>query len=378
VKRLHVGVNLVWLVPGIVGGSEEYTTRLVAAMHDAPPDDIDLTLFVLRPFVDTYPELVDAFPTVVCPINGRSKAMRIVAEASWLAVQARRRGVDVLHHAGGTIPLLRTTPSMLTVHDLQPLVLPDNFSHLKQWYLRWRLPPSVRKARLLATLTAYTRTAIVRRLNVSVDDIDLIPPGYTAALDEDPDGDPAQRYELDGPFFLYPAITYPHKNHEVLLRAFAEVVKVRPDALLVLTHRDAQMEPFLTDLAVSLGVAHRVRRLGFIERGNLNWLYKHAVALTFPSLFEGFGLPVLEAMGHGCPVIAADATALPEVVGESGVLLDPHDAGAWAQTMLELLTDETRRGWLAEAAIARTAEFRWADSAERLVHAYRRVGERLR
>src|SRR5581483_12014149 len=139
--------------------------------------------------------------------------------------------------------------------------------------------------------------------------------------------------DLDGPFFLYPAITYAHKNHSVLVTAFADVVRHRPDALLVLTGGPAEMEHELSDRAVALGIAHRIRRLGRIPRGNLTWLYRNATALTFPSRFEGFGLPVLEAMGHGCPVIAAAAAALPEVVGDSGMLLPPDDPGAWAAAM---------------------------------------------
>jgi alpha-1,3-rhamnosyl/mannosyltransferase len=375
VKRLHIGVNLLWLVPGVVGGSEEYTTRLLSARLEHPPDDIDLTLFVLRPFVDAYPDLVSAYPTVVCPISGNSKAIRIAAEATWLALGARRRRVDLMHHAGGTIPLLRTTPSLLTIHDLQPLLLPDNFSRAKQAYLRWRLPVSARKSRLVATLTEYTMGTIVKRLRVPVDRVEIVSPGYTSALAEEPDGDPQTTYDITGPFFLYPAITYPHKNHELLLRAFAVVVKEHPDALLVLTHRPAQMERHLEDLAATLDIQRNIRRLGHIDRGDLNWLYKHAVALTFPSRFEGFGLPVLEAMGHGCPVIAAAATALPEVVGPSGVLLSPDDPDAWAAAMIDLLTNEPRRAWLAEAAIARTAEFRWSSSAVQLRRLYERAGE---
>ena len=376
--RLHVGVNLLWLVPGVVGGSEEYTTRLLIARLEQPPDGTDLTLFVLRPFADAYPELVAAYPTVVCPISGRSKAIRIAAEATWLDVQARRRRVDLMHHAGGTIPLLRSRPSMLTIHDLQPLLLPDNFSKAKQAYLRWRLPVSARKARLVVTLTEYTLATIVTRLNVPIERVEIVAPGYTSALAEEPDGDPRTTYDITGPFFLYPAISYPHKNHELLLRALAAVVKAHPDVLLVLTHRPAQMERHLRDLAASLGIEDNLRRLGHIDRGDLNWLYKHAVALTFPSRFEGFGLPVLEAMGHGCPVIAAAATALPEVVGASGVLLSPDDPDAWAAAMIELVTNDVRRDWLAEAAIARTAEFRWSSSAHQLQRAYERAGQGLR
>jgi alpha-1,3-rhamnosyl/mannosyltransferase len=377
VRKLHIGVNLLWLVPGVVGGSEEYTTRLLAARLENPPDEFDLTLFVLRPFVDAYPELVAAYPTVVCPISGDSKLIRIAAEATWLAVQGRRRKVDLMHHAGGTIPLLRSQPSMVTIHDLQPLLLPDNFSRAKQMYLRWRLPPSARKARLVVTLTDYTLATIVKRLNVPVERVEIVAPGYTSALAEEPVGDPQQMYDITGPFFLYPAITYPHKNHELLLKAFATVVQTHPDALLVLTHRAAQMERHLEQLAAKLGIEASIRRLGHIDRGDLNWLYQHAVALTFPSRFEGFGLPVLEAMGHGCPVIAAATTALPEVIGVSGVLLSPDDPDAWAAAMIDLLTNNARREWLAEAAIARTAEFRWSSSAHQLQQAYERAGEGL-
>jgi alpha-1,3-rhamnosyl/mannosyltransferase len=138
------------------------------------------------------------------------------------------------------------------------------------------------------------------------------------------------------------------------------------------------MEKRLLDLAAALGIEQNLRRLGHIDRGDLNWLYKEAVALTFPSRFEGFGLPVLEAMGHGCPVIAASVTALPEVVGPSGVLLSPDDPDAWAAAMIEVLTNSARRQWLAEAAIARTAEFRWSASAHQLQRAYERAAARLR
>jgi alpha-1,3-rhamnosyl/mannosyltransferase len=162
-----------------------------------------------------------------------------------------------------------------------------------------------------------------------------------------------------------------------LVRAFAAVLEQRPDALLVLTHRPAEAEPEVNELIDALGIRGQVRRLGHIDRGDLNWMYRNAAALTFPSKFEGFGLPVLEAMGHGCPVIAADATALPEVVGASGVLVDPDDVDAWAAAMLDLLTDVERREWLREAAFARTAEFRWSASAAELRRAYLRAGAAL-
>jgi alpha-1,3-rhamnosyl/mannosyltransferase len=366
-------VNLLWLVPGVVGGSEEYTTRLLQAVseRDRASDGLDVTLFVIRPFLETYPDLARAFPTVVCPLSGRSKAARIAAESSWLLAQARRRRVDLLHHAGGTIPLVRATSSLVSIHDLQPLLMPDNFSGLKQVYLRRRLPPSAKHARLIVSPSDYSRRTIVGLLDVLADRTVVVPPGYTARLAEAPQRDPRTTYQLDRPFFLYPAITYPHKNHLTLVRAFAETTAKGADALLVLTHRADTMEAEVLQLIGGLGLRARVRRLGHVPRGDLDWLYANATALTFPSRFEGFGLPVLEAMGNGCPVIAANATALPDVVGDAGLLVDADDVPGWASAMFELATDEDRRESLAVAGRARVGRFQWASSAEALVEAYR-------
>jgi alpha-1,3-rhamnosyl/mannosyltransferase len=373
---LRVGMNLLWLVSGVVGGSEEYTVRLLLAMAEHQPDDLELTLFVNRSFTASYPDVVAAFPTVVCPAVERSKALRIAAEATWLLVQARRRHLDLLHHAGGTIPLLRATPSVTTIHDLQPLLLPDNFSVAKQRYLRWRLPPTVRRSRLLITLTEHSKRTVVERFGRPPDDIVLVPPGYTVTLSEAPEGDPIVRYAIDGPFFVYPAITYPHKNHALLLRAFALLLERHPEALLVLTGGEAGEEANVTADIRRLGIADRVRRVGRVPRGDLDWLFHNAIALTHTSRFEGFGLPVLEAMGHGCPVLAAATTAVPEVVGDAAILLPPDDAAAWADAMAEVLEDEDTQVRLRAAGAKRVAEFQWDESAVRLAGAYRTAASR--
>ena len=371
---LRVGVNLLWLVPGVVGGSEEYTTRLLSGVAERAPDDIELVLFVARSFAAAYPALVGEFETVVAPPDRVSKPVRIGLESSWLAVRARRARLDLLHHAGGTIPPIRLTPAVVTIHDLQPLLLPANFRPVKQAYLRWRLPASAKASRLVITLTEHARRSVVERLGIESSRVVVVPPGFTLALNEVAESDPATTYAIDRPFFLFPAITYPHKNHLTLVRAFAKVVAEQPEVLLVLTSGPAQMEDAIKQDVARLGIDASVRRLGRIPRGDLDWLVRHATALTFPSRFEGFGLPVLEAMGNGCPVIAADATALPEVVGEGGVLVDPDDVDGWAAAMLEVLGDADRREWLIEAGLAQTARYQWAAATNALLDAYRRAG----
>ena len=372
-RPVRVGANLLWLVPGVVGGSEEYSVRLLEALARLPRDEVAVTLFVNRELQVAHPDLADAFPTVVGPLTGASRAVRVAAEATWLARQARAEGLDLVHHLGGTMPVVRSTPGLVTIHDLQPFAFPDNFSRVKRAYLRTTVPTSVRRAVAVIALTDFIRSDVVARLDVDPDRILLVPPGIDPPLPIDPTVAKATRARLglgDAPYFLYPAITYAHKNHVTLVRAFARVAAADDRPMLVLTGGPAEAEELLRDEIAELGLGDRVVRTGRIDRSELDALFAEARALTFPSLYEGFGLPVLEAMNRGLPVIASSIAALPEVVGDAGVLVEPTDVDGWADAMSQLLDDDDRRAALAHAGSRRAAEFTWDASGRALTRAY--------
>jgi alpha-1,3-rhamnosyl/mannosyltransferase len=203
-----------------------------------------------------------------------------------------------------------------------------------------------------------------------------VPPGFdgpAAAVAADAEPRVRAAYGLgDAPYFLFPAKTWPHKNHELLLRAFAHVHRARPDAVLVLTGGEAHNESRVREVVRELGIGEAVRRTGRIPERDVDVLYRGAVALAFPSLYEGFGIPVLEAMSRGCPVLAADATALPEVVGGAGLLLAPRDPERWSESMLRVLEDDALRDRLIAAGLRRAREYDWAASAAALADVYRR------
>lgn len=366
---MKVGVNLLWLVPGEVGGSETWVTGLLG--HLAEPrrrPGADVVVFATPALLAAHPWL-EAYDVVQAPsLIGRSRVRRVVAESTWLALAARLAEVDVLHHAGGTIPALRATPALVTIHDLQPLHDPSAFHPVKRRYLHARLRPSATRARLVTVVSRFTADDVVARLDVPADRVALTPP----AVDPDPaaaDVDVAALLRLDRPWFVYPAITYGHKRHATVVRALADV----PDALLVLTGGAGPEELAVRALAERVGVADRVRRPGRVDADVLDCLYRGAVACTFPSSFEAVGLPVLEAMARGCPVLAADATALPEVVGAAGELLPVDDAPAWAAAMRRLLDDDARRGELAALGRERVRAWSPAASGGRLVEAWTRA-----
>jgi len=377
VRRRQVGVNLLWLVPGVVGGSEEYTVRLLTAFAERGDEhpDLDVTLFVNRSLLVAHPALVAAFRTVVAPVPGTNRAVRVAVESTWLAAQARRRGIEVMHHAGGTMPPVRTCPGLVTIHDLQPLDLSDHFSPLKRSYIRLLVPPSVRRARYVVTLTRWTGRDVVRHFGIGEEHLWLVSAGIDlppldagrAALDAALAGHDL----VDRPYFLYPAITYPHKNHETLVRAFALLAADHPEAVLVLTGGFGPSEDAVAHLVARLGIEARVRRPGRVPVGELDALYRGAVAVTFASRYEGFGIPVLEAMSRACPVLASDVGGLPEVVGEGGVLLAPDDVTGWAAAMADVLDDPAHRAALSRAGRERAARFPWGASADALASLYR-------
>jgi alpha-1,3-rhamnosyl/mannosyltransferase len=369
---IRVGVDLLFLRPGEVGGSEEYTVRGLTALAERSVPDLEVTLFVLEAFPEAHPELVAAFPVQVLRSSGRPRPLRVAAESSWLAARTRR--LDAVHFAGGTMPAVRTAPGVLTIHDLQPLELPENFSALKRSFIRLAVPRSARAARLVCTPSESARQSVIRLLDVPGERVRVVPHGIDPApagpLDVADEQAVRERHELGAaPYFLFPAITYAHKNHLLLVDALARMAHT--EALLVLTGGEGPVEDELWERLDTVGVAHRVRRPGRVPRADLDALYRAATGLVFPSRYEGFGNPVAEAMAFGCPVLVADATSLPEVVGDAGMLLPTDDAAAWARAMDRLLDDGAERARLAEAGRARAEHWTWARTAEALEGAYR-------
>jgi len=369
--RRRVGINLLWLRPGEVGGSEESTVASLRALAARDDPDLELRLYVTEPFRRAHPDITSAYPVDVLPLSGipMARVGRIAAETSWLA--ARTRGVDLVHHAGGTAPPLRTAPYVLTVHDLQPLERRATHGLLKRAYLGSAIPLSVRAARLVAVPSEFVRESVLDRIAVDPDRVVVIPHGVDVLSTATPAEVLKVRYRLDGPVVLYPAITYPHKNHAVLVDAFAAVVATHPDALLVLTGGRGGAEDQVRAQVERLGLGDRVRRTGRISAADVAGLYQGAAVVAIPSRYEGFGLPAVEAMAYGAPLVAAAATALPEVVGDAGVLVDPDDSAGWAHAIVELLEAPEHGARLAQAGLARAQQYSWPANAAALAELYR-------
>jgi alpha-1,3-rhamnosyl/mannosyltransferase len=368
-----VGVNLLWLVPGVVGGSEDYLVRSLLALRAYGPSAVDVTVFGLQSLASAHPDLAEAFPLVTLPLRGRLKPARVLAESTWMAVEARRRHFDVVHHGGGVLPVWAPSRTVVTIHDIQPLVFPETFSTAKRLWLQRMLPRAARRADIVVTTSRFVADTVRDRLGAAEERIRLVPP-CPPARRADPEVDGAEvraRLGVGRRYVVYPAITYPHKNHRVLVDALA-----RPewpaDVDLVLTGGSGKAEEDLARQVEQAGLSDRVLRTGRVSRRDLDALLQGAVALVFPSTYEGFGVTVLEGFGEGTPVIASRASALPEVVEGAGLLVDPADPAGWAAAVAVLAGEGPKaRAARSLAGRQRAASFTPARTAKALVAAWR-------
>ncbi len=375
---LRVGMNLMWLRPGEVGGSEVVAVGTVDALRALDEPGLSIQLYAQSSFSRAHPEIVERVPTRTIAVPGGSRGVRVLVETASLPPLVRRDRLDVLHCGGGVVPLGVRVPTLLTLHDVQPLEPGSVFSPLKRAWLNEMIPRSVRRADVVAVPSAFVRDRLVRLVDVDEDKIVVVPHGAPGVGSIDGDSamteDEVRRdFRLEGPYVLYPAITYPHKNHRVLVEALAVCAK-DPDApTLVLTGSAGEADAEIAELIERRGVAHLVRRVGRVTRAEVVALERHASLVAFPSRYEGFGLPVLEAFELDTPLAASSAASLPEVVGDAGVLLDPDDVDGWAEVMMAgsqgafVSAEATRR------RLEQAATFSWDRIVPSLVELYRRV-----
>jgi alpha-1,3-rhamnosyl/mannosyltransferase len=372
---VKVAVNLLWCLPGQVGGSEEYVTRALGALlaEPAPPE---VVLYALPSFAAAHPELTGGAASVVAaPTSGRRRAIRVAVERSWLRRRVGADDVDVVHHAGGTAPFGRRggrPRTVVSIHDIQYVSHPEHFSAVKRRWLAHQVPAAVRRADVLTVPTDWVGDTLVEHVGAERGRIHVLPHPPPRAVAPDPTAIAAarRRYELPGPYLIFPAATYPHKNHGVLLSAMTTLRRTHPELRLVLTGGQGRGEAAVEAAIADRGLAPVVRRTGRVSAAERDALVSGASALVFPSRYEGFGAPVVEAMVAGVPVVASTAAALPEVVGDAGRLVDPDDVAGWVRAIDELLGDAAARAALVAAGHRRSVTFTPERTAAALRGAY--------
>ncbi len=352
---MRIGVNALYLIPGGVGGTETYLRCLVAAMEEAAPHH-EILVFTNRETGALGQH------SAVLPLRARIRPWRILYEQSALPVELARHRIDVLLNPGFTAPLVSRIPQVTVFHDLQHKRHPEYFRWFDLPFWRLLLWASARRSTRLIAVSEATRRDLLCYYGR---DAAVVPHG----VEQEFFSISARRDPAD--FLLYPSTTHPHKNHERLLRVFARLRREHPQLRLVLTGVAGFAEDRVQRAIGELHLEERVERRGWIPRAELIELYRRARGFVYPSLFEGFGMPVLEALAAGVPAACSDIEPLRSLAASHALLFDPGSEEAMLDALRRLLAGEAPQ---TGAEYAR--KFTWRRAAELtlevLEDAYRR------
>jgi glycosyltransferase involved in cell wall biosynthesis len=371
----NIGLNLIYLVPGETGGMEVVARELIEALLDVAPG-LRFTAFVNRETAAAgdgpWGELL---PAITVPVNARRREQWVFGEQVLLPRIGARAGVELMHSLASTAPARGAFRRVVTVHDLIYARFPEAHAGLRGRGMRMLVPLGVRHSQRVIADSQSTREDLIDLLGVPPERIDVAPLGLGAVRRAQPlpEAQTRARFGLgERRVLLSLSAKRPHKNLLALIGALARIPAERRP-LLVLPGYATWHEAELRERASALGVAADVRFEGWLEATELEGLWALADAFVFPSLYEGFGLPVLEAMARGVPVACADASSLPEVAGDAALLFDPRAEEEIAATIECLLGDPPLAERLRAKGRERARRFTWERTARLTLESYARA-----
>jgi glycosyltransferase involved in cell wall biosynthesis len=301
-----------------------------------------------------------------------------------LAKKIREDRPDVLH-VQYTAPLGCSVPVVVSVHDVSFLEHPEYFTRDRAWQLQWTVRRTVRRAAKVLTGSEFSRAAILKVYGDLDEDKVVVVPNAAASefrpiSREAASATVRQRFSIPAPFLLSVGDLQPRKNQIGLIRAFARLVRAYPQLKhnLVLAGKETWFADRVHQAARESGVADRIQFFGFVSDPDLLQLYNACDLFVFPSFYEGFGLPVLEAMACGRAVVCSSTSALPEVVDGAAILCDPYAVDEIVRAIADLLLDSELRGRMERLGSQRAAHFSWQRTAQRTLEVFHEVAERPR
>jgi glycosyltransferase involved in cell wall biosynthesis len=344
---MHVGLNLVFLVPGESGGME--TAARATIPHLAAREDLRLTLFVNREAAGSFGGIADE---VLVPVRAANRVEWVRGEQLLLPGLAARQGCDIVHSMASTAPLRGRFRRVTTIHDLNYRIVPESHFGLRRHGMRLLVPAAARRSHRILVDANSTRDDLREHLGVDPRKVDVVPLGVAA---------PAQPERRPERMVLCVGAKRPHKNAVAVVEALAGT-----GLRLVVTGYRSPYDDVLRERAAALGVSLDLPE--WVD--DLDALYARAGVVVVPSLYEGFGLPVLEAMARGVPVVSSNRSALPEVAGDAALLVDPEDRRALRAAIEQALADPQP---LQIKGLERAAAFTWERTAQLTAEAYRRA-----
>lgn len=369
---MRIGINLLYLLPGIVGGTETYASGLINNLACSDTQN-EYIVFVNRESAEWPMPDAPNFIRVVCPVQATNRAQRYFFEQVRLPFLARLYKLQLLHSLGYVGPVILPCKSITSIHDI---VYDYPGTRMRKELLRLLVGLSARSSDHILTLSTNSQRQIASRLHVSLEKITVVP----LAAKKRPDSpnitwpEIKRRLGIEDEYLLAFSSLSPSKNIPRLLRAFAKFRETQQTRVkLVLVGHIPQAGTPLTKLAEELNLNNQVVFTGYLPDDELVLILRNATIFIFPSLYEGFGIPVLEAMAEGVPVVCSNAASLPEIAGNAALLFDPLSVDEIATSIQKLINSPDLRTDLISRGHQNMARFSWRKTADKTLQVYKSV-----
>jgi glycosyltransferase involved in cell wall biosynthesis len=357
-----------------LGGNESYATNLIEALAEVDPHNHYTVLVTKQTAVERF---ANRWANV--SVRATPPHTPLIRIPLTLSAELRRHPVDVLH-VQYTAPPFSPCPLVVNIHDLSFEHLPETFKRRSRMQLRMTVRRSARRATQILALSEYGRNDIIRTYNISPNKVTVVPLAAPAHFEPIVDKKKLQQvrqtYGIDGDYLLSVGSVQPRKNLTRLLQAYSILRMTQPEGklpILVIVGKHAWLYHETLRAVNELGLTDSVVLTGYVPEADLPPLYSGALGLVYPSYFEGFGLPPLEAMKCGAPVIVGNKTSLPEVVGDAAILVNPFAVGEIAGAIKQLISDTGLRESLRARGLERAKLFDWRETARKTLLVYEKA-----
>jgi glycosyltransferase involved in cell wall biosynthesis len=365
-----VALNLLYLIPGVVGGTETYATSLIHGLARADADN-DYIVYVNRGAADLDVTPTSNFRRVVCPFIALRRIVRYGWEQAVLPFQLRREHPALVHSLGYVAPLAARGPHVVSVHDVNYLGHTGRRTAAGRRAFRFFVEQTARRAAHVITISEFSRSEIVKHLAVDEDKVSVI---HLAGREENNDGSRGESRtvapRVSSPYIMAFGSLSAHKNLGRLVAAFNRISALVPHSLVLVGHLP-ENPTFRADLEQA--GSDRVKFTGYLPEEDVQALIANASLFAFPSLYEGFGMPIIDAQHAGVPVACSNAAALPEVAGDGAYLFDPYSVEAIATALKACLLDMDLRDDLIRKGYVNAKRFSWDKTARETLSVYSSV-----
>lgn len=370
---MRIGINLLYLLPGVVGGTETYAAGLLQGMAVVAAED-EFLVFVNREAADWPFPTAPNFKRIVCPVSGSNRAQRYYFEQIKLPKILRQHQADLIHSLGYVGPVFNPCPSVLTIPDLNYFDIAQTIPIHRRFPLRLISSLSAKNASAIITISEFSKGRLCETLKLPGSKITVthLAPrmemtaktnAYWPAI--------KQHYGIHEPYLVAFAGGAVHKNIPALLEAFAMVGKTASHSLILIGHTPPDVD--ISKFERQHNLQGRIITTGYAPGAHISPLLRHAELFVLPSLYEGFGLPVLEAQQAGVAVACSTAGSLPEVAGDGAVFFDPYSVESISEALERCLSDVDLRTKLRQQGRENLKRFSWEKTAEKTLTVYERT-----